>query len=270
MPSKKPPACWPLATALTVLAFNRQSHLVADGLAAEQRDLRQKLAAVQVGGETTPDCALPDVAAALAAPARKVVFFITDGEIPAMDTPRWKALLAVPDTHLFILAPPVASASPPVVPATSPSVLQQLASALPNAVWSHTPDPAAWSDTLCRLLADQLRGTFEVSPPAPPLLWSRADVPTAPLAINSATAWTVTWLKPESLLLAGELPPFNTVGGNLTPVAAIAQRGLGKVAAITLADLSSPPAQSLLQRALYDVAPSPGDRRFFRHRPPAE
>jgi hypothetical protein len=243
------------ADRVTVITFNRQSQLVAEehGGTSGAAAIRQKLATIQPMGATTPDTALPDVAKALEQPAKNLVLFITDGEIPSMDIPLWKAALTrQPDTRLIIMAP-----APPAPSADTPaalSTLAQLTAALPGSSWLQTSDPTGWAQILKHAVAAEVRGQVESSPPFTPLTWRVADDPALPL--QTATSWTRTWLKPESLPLA------RPVSDPDLPVAAAAQRGLGKVGAITIFDDNSPGYQKLLESALQAVAASPGDRRF--------
>jgi hypothetical protein len=245
---------------LTLVTFGSGARLLTSGTS---RDLRPTLAAhlasVQPAQGTNPDVALPPVADFMRKPGRHLVILLTDGEIPWMDIPRWQTALQTPNTHLAIIAPA----------STSGSMLQRLAAALPDASWSQTQNPAAWAAALRQAVLEQARGTVQSTPlpwqttsdhlsATAPLERKSPDLPngsTADALFGTAATWTRTWPKPEST-------PRAASTDHSVPVAAVAQRGLGKVAALCLADDATPAYQALRQRLIQTVAAAPGDRRF--------
>jgi hypothetical protein len=232
--------------ALTLVTFNSTSRLLAIGTARDARPrLAPQLAAVQPSGSTTPDTAFPRLAEFLQLSGRHLVILLTDGEIPALNVPRWQRLLQNPDAHLVIIAPP---------PSGSVAPLRELAATVSQSSWSQTTDSAAWADALRNAILDQTRGTVQSAP----LPWHTTDNSLS----ATAPAWTQTWLKPEATLLAASIDHWPRATDQFVSVAALAQRGLGKVAALTVAPDTSPPYRALRRRLLDAVAAPPGDRRF--------
>ena len=96
------------ADRVTAITFNREARLIADehGGAAGAALLRRQLSAVEPMGETAPDSALGTVAAAVGQTPGAVVVLITDGEIPSMDVPMWKALFERASVSKFVIIAP--------------------------------------------------------------------------------------------------------------------------------------------------------------------
>jgi hypothetical protein len=222
---------------LTLLTFNDTVHALAAGTRQQlEPTLHELLTHVQPTGPTDPDAALPAITAAFAnkpADAPALLILLTDGEIPTLDLPRWQKALAPTNVSLLIIAPRPQSAD----------ALSTLASTL-HAHWYTTDDPTLWPTLLQRAVTDPFAGQTHTSP----LHWLSQNL--APPLRGKTSSWQDAWLKPEALPLAV---------AEDHPLAAFAQRGLGKVAALAMpADADSALLQALLQK----IAPPPGDRRI--------
>ncbi len=226
----------------TVNTFTGTARAAADGT---QRSLNatidRSLGTIEPAGGTLPDTALPLAAKTLStAPGdRKLVLLLTDGQVPTMDAPAWQKMLDAAGARLAIVAPTAARTG----------ALETLAA---HAAWLDGNDPAKWPALFRRAVAPIASGRARTDP----LAWSSQTTP--PLT-GTANAWIETWARPESTLLASG----HAAGGAATswPAAAIAQRGLGRVAALPLAP-DSPAAAALLDHLVHEVLPAPGDRRF--------
>jgi hypothetical protein len=244
------------ADTLTIVTFNNSATRLGQGDAYTLRpQLADLLRKIQPAGPTNPDAALPELASFLnQTPAPRLIILVTDGEIPALDLPRWQSLLNSQDTHLAIIAP---------APTDPAAPLTRLAATVPNTSWSQTPNPTAWPAALRQAILSQVRGTLQNSP----LPW-RAP----PDLAGTAYSWTRTWRKPESTDVASALttqpsatntqPSVHSPQSFSFPVAASAQRGLGKVGAIPLTADNSPAYLALRDRLINTLAAPPGDRRF--------
>lgn len=225
---------------VTVITFNGSARVAAAGTRQTLAStLDGSLAAVDPAGGTLPDAALPLAANALAAAPgpRKLALLLTDGQVPSLDAAAWQNMLTSTNAQLAILAPAAARTGP----------LAQLAA---HAQWLDGTDPAAWPALFRQAVARIATGRARNDP----LPWS-STAAAAPLT-GQARAWIETWPKPQTTLMA-----TGHIDQHAWPVAATAQRGLGRVAALTIAP-DNPSAEALLQRVVQDVLPAAGDRRF--------
>ncbi len=246
----------PVQDRLTVIIFHDRAEVVADGLRGQvDASLEKNLRGVKPGGATDVDSALPAVERALAAAGdgggeqRKLVVLLTDGEIPAMDIAAWKKILAAggekAPTQLAIIAPHAKA-----TPGAAAGLLQQLADAVAGTQWLDTNDPGAWSGLLIRVLGEQLAGR----PHETRLAWRIVDGSAA----GTALPWSDAWIKPEAALIAE-----GRDGERSVPVAAVVQRGLGRVAAVEMGnDGTALGYPELMKQLLARVAAPAGDRRF--------
>jgi Mg-chelatase subunit ChlD len=224
---------------LTVLTFNDAVHRLAAGTKQElAATLEERLAHVQPTGPTSPDAALPEIASAFAnkppdAPA--LVILLTDGQIPSIDAARWEATLHAAGASLTLIAPHASPAD----------ALSALATTL-HAHWYPTEDATRWPLLLRRAVSDAFAGREQTTP----LDWHSENFD-GPVLQGKIARWREVWRKPEALPLAR---------ADDTTLAAIAQRGLGRVAAVAMNDLS-PSGTALLQRIVQKLAPPAGDRR---------
>jgi hypothetical protein len=225
---------------VSILAFNDKTTLLAD----TSRNQLKPFDTVHPTGNTIPDSALPELTRLLTMPPAaqqpplKMLVLLTDGEIPKLDIAAWKKLLANTKTALTIVAPPPIPGSP--LAALAPQA---------GASWLRTTDPAQWSTLLKRALAEKLTGKALTTP----LPW-RTSAP--PHLTGTATQWIETWKHPDAIerAIAQDNPQ--------QVLAAVAQRGLGKVAAIAFNAAQSSSGQQLPRSLLRDITPPPGDRRF--------
>jgi hypothetical protein len=226
---------------VSLIAFNTAATLLAAGTRDEvHARLDAALASVRPAGGTDPDAVLPTLAAALngsPATTRTLAVLLSDGEIPHLDVARWRAALSAADATLVIIAPPAARNGP-------------LAALAQGNIWLDAPTPQAWALLLRQALAPLVAGKARTDP----LAWN------APTGLaGTSTAWTETWPKTGP----ADAPSLadGHAAGAMWPVAAVAQRGLGRVAALSLTP-DSPAADALLDHLTRLVMPPAGDRRF--------
>jgi hypothetical protein len=223
---------------IAVIAFNTTATLLADGTKAQLTPaLDAALDAVRPAGGTLPDAALEAVDRGLSGDApHKLLVLLTDGEVPQMDIAAWRSLLQRHAAKLAVVAPQSARTGP-------------LAALVADGTWLNGDAPERWPallrSTIAGINAGRTRGDT--------LRWHA--VAGGELQAT-ARAWTEVWTKPESQITAtGE-----AVDGAWT-IAATAQRGLGRVAAVALAP-DAPGAPALIDKMIAGVMPSSGDRRF--------
>jgi von Willebrand factor type A domain len=225
---------------LAVLAFNGGVQRIGVGTKQELgTSLEEQLLRVQPTGPTSPDVALPEISSAFTnqtADAPAMVVLLTDGEIPSMDVARWEAVLRSAGASLAIIAPRSSHADS----------LAALAAAV-HATWYSTEDATRWPLLLRRAVSERFAGRERTDP----LEWQSENLEGAALRGKSAR-WREVWRKPEALDLAR---------AGTTTLAALAQHGLGRVAALAMKD-SSAAGEALVQRVVQRIAPPEGDRRI--------
>jgi hypothetical protein len=236
---------------LTAITFNSVATVLADGPRRTAAPaLASALAAITPQGGTVPDTALPLLEHALSTPSPRIlVVLLTDGDIPSLNLPRWQSLAAPPGPSPPSHPVPFAL----IAPRTGDGALARLARALPGTTWSATGDPAAWSSLLQALINARVTGQSH----ADPLPWRTTAAYASSALRGSASPWITTWSKPEAILLAQ-----GATGDRVVPAAALAQRGLGTVAALPLTPLNDGAHRTLLRDLLTRLAPPAGDRRF--------
>jgi hypothetical protein len=218
-----------------VLTFGRTPRLVADGLApALALGVPAALAGLTPDGPTAPDQVLPMLAEHLR--DRADVVLLTDGQVPQIDAAGWRDTLAARRAALTLIAPSNARLAA-LVDATHARALV-------------AGSPAAWA----ALLSDAVLGARVGALHTAPLAWRAPHL--AGGRAGTAQAWTQTWLAPGAEAVA--------VGPADQPLAAVAQRGLGRAAALAMAD-PQPAGAALLAHLLTDVTAPPGDGRFTPH-----
>ena len=233
---------------ITAIAFGARVRPLAKGpKSAVAGQLTEALRTIQNGegdigpsGPTHPDTTLSEFAPELAPDTQ--VIFLTDGLVDDLDVDRWTKLLAASKAKLTIVAPP---------PATTGVLMTKLAKDT-SATWLATDDPAQWP----RLLRQAVELPLLGKPQAVPADWESANV--SPPLRGRTPQWIETWLKPEAELRALARTIAEREG---RPLAAVARRGLGQVAAISFADPGAAHAE-LLRKLLADIAPVAGDQRY--------
>ncbi len=221
---------------LALITFNSQGRLLAKGAAREiVPALAATLGAVQPQGATVPDSALEALAGVLKSDDfhSPTVVLVTDGEIPTLDVPRWKQTLG--GAPLVIIAPR---------PAAAQSPLEKLAASGINAQWHPAADPALWRSLLPELVLNQIRGTVRHET----IAWRAGSL------TGDSPSWIQTWIKPEAQLIAQ--------GPRGQPIAAVAQRGLGRVVAVMIPEDVSTARAALRSEVLQRILAPAGDRRF--------
>ena len=172
---------------------------------------------------------------------QRLVILLTDGQVASLDVAAWVKALAAAEAQLMIVAPTPG-------PSDSPD-LAKLASST-GTTRSFVDDPALWSQVLKEHVSSRVRGKLHERS----ISWKSPGVP--PLGA-SADTWTQVWMKPEALLRAS-----GEDGATQVPLAAVAQRGLGKVGAIAITDNGSQSYRELVERMIREVSAPPGDPRF--------
>jgi hypothetical protein len=224
---------------LTVLTFNDGVERIGAGTKAESgAGLEERLLRVQPTGPTSPDAALAEVAKAFAnkpADAPGMLVLLTDGEIPSMEVGKWEAMLRSTGASLAIIAPP----------ASHRDALSELAEKV-SATWYATADATRWAMLLRRAVAERFAGRERTER----VEWQSENL--EPALHGDTARWQEVWRKSESL---------EVVRAGKTTLAAVAQRGLGKVGAVAMDDASAA-GQALLERMVERLAPPAGDRRI--------
>lgn len=213
---------------IDVLAFNTSTTSVVSGTLKEiGPKLRETLAGVQPNGTTTPDSALPLLREKLA--AEGVLILLTDGEVPQVDVGAWSVLLGKNKTLFTIVSPPPTGGG-------AKDQLAKLAEAT-GALTLNFEQADQWPALLRRAVADRLAGR------------ARTDVLRYTMGDVSATTnrWVEAFAKPDAPV---------RIRAERFALAAVAQRGLGKVAGLTVAD--DLPRSELLR----EISAPPSDPRF--------
>jgi len=213
---------------IDVLAFNTSTTPVVSGTLKEiGPKLRETLAAVQPNGTTTPDSALPLLREKLGTEA--VLILLTDGEVPQVDVGAWSALLSRNKTLFTIVSPPPTGGA-------AKDQLAKLAEAT-GALTLNFEQADQWPALLRRAVADRLAGRARTDV----LKYMMGDVPA------TTNRWVEAFAKPDAPV---------RIRVERFALAAVAQRGLGKVAGLTVAD--DRPRGELLR----EISAPPSDPRF--------
>lgn len=227
---------------VTVIAFNTSATLLADGTKQQLTPvLDAALANVRPTGSTLPDPALQAVDRGLSADVpHKLLVLLTDGELQQMDVAAWRSLLQRRGATLAIVAPQSARTGP-------------LAALAADGTWLNGDAPDAWPALLRDTIAQAIAGRFR----SDELRWRAEGTDLQGTDVQGTTsAWTEVWKKPESQVAA-----VGQAADGAWNVAATAQRGLGRSAAVALSP-DSPGAAALIEKMVAAVMPAAGDRRF--------
>ncbi len=250
---------------ILILGFNSTIRELARGTKEQlNATLHNRLEKVAPNGPTVPDSALGTLERDLGNQGqRTLIILLTDGEITNMDVPRWTKLLKDSHAKLAIIAPAAHSAQ---------EMLPRLAAAIgpAQAIWLTADHPEAWPRLMKQAVEEPLIGQAHTQP----LDWHFASPDSSVPAIapgsppaGETRAWIETWAKPavglRAVGTAPDHPPVESlrVEQQPVPLAAIWQRGLGKVAAVPF-DAPEANFATLLRNLIGDLAPPAGDRRF--------
>jgi len=242
-----------------VITFNDHAQQIFSGAAglADTRAgrLKDMLQTVHPAGSTVLDTALPLVRKALEEgrhasgdTAHPLAILVTDGEIPAIDD-AWTATVQMSQAKMLVVAPPASADSP----------LGRLTEHLGRAGAGRfiaANDAQVWPDVLFHEMAGQFRGDVEEGPFA-------YEVTTANGGKLEGQTHRLTrvWPKPEAVVPVkvretAERPGYEPV------VTAWAQRGLGRVGAVAVANDDSPAFLESYRQLLEKISGKSGDRRF--------
>lgn len=220
-----------VASARTLLRDNDQVSLVLFSDQAKKVSIDSGFRrALVASGPTNPDSALPMLQQELE--PQSVVILLTDGEIPRMDVPAWRKLLAERETSFIVIAPANAGAT-----------IEQLAA---GHRWAQVDQSDLWQQLLRRIMRDKTQPGQRHDDP---ISWRHDD---PPILQGTTQHWMESWLKPLAESRAHH--DDQTLAG-------IWQCGLGKVAAIDFVD-TSPDAEKLKQKLADEIRAPEGDRRF--------
>lgn len=216
-----------------VIAYASDARMLAHGpLKAVEPVLGQALDAVRPTGPTHPDSALTLLETHVG--PNTFIILLTDGEIPRMDVPRWRALVADRGGKLAIVAPSPLGRDMEAVRQGTQATLR------------HAAEPREWPALLQRLAVEGRMGRAMTSP----LAWRRSGE-SAPA--GTTRGWVEAWPKSAATVSAQ--------GADGRALAAHWQRGLGRVATVAFAD-GSEAYGALLNELASQVAAGAGDRRF--------